>query len=96
MLRRCTDTHISRSAAGHRSSASARSRERALHKPGKAVATSGGRTRRGKQILESLTPIAVGDFEPCNKGGEKWAGPLDKLGGVHMVSLPDPMTGERK
>jgi zinc protease len=38
--------------------------------------------------------MIVGDFEPCNKGGEKWAGPLDKLGKVHRVSLIDPMTGE--
>lgn len=36
----------------------------------------------------------VGDFEPCNKGGDKWPGPLDKLGQVHRVNLTDPMTGE--
>jgi zinc protease len=36
----------------------------------------------------------VGDFEPCNKGSDKWPGPLDKLGKVHRVSLRDPMTGE--
>jgi zinc protease len=39
--------------------------------------------------------LIVGDFDPCSKGGEQWAGPLDKLGKVHMVNLPDPMTGER-
>ncbi len=38
--------------------------------------------------------MIVGDFEPCNKGGEKWPGPLDKLGKVHRVTLIDPMTGE--
>jgi zinc protease len=38
--------------------------------------------------------MIVGDFEPCNKGSEKWPGPLDKLGKVHRVSLKDPMTGE--
>ena len=38
--------------------------------------------------------VIVGDWEPCNKGGEKWAGPLDKLGRVHKVALTDPMTGQ--
>jgi zinc protease len=38
--------------------------------------------------------MIVGDFEPCNKGGDKWPGPLDKLGKVHRISLADPMTGE--
>ncbi|NIO47966.1 MAG: hypothetical protein GTN73_00790 [Candidatus Aminicenantes bacterium] len=38
--------------------------------------------------------MIVGDFEPCNKGGDQWPGPLDKLGKVHMVKLKDPMTGE--
>jgi zinc protease len=38
--------------------------------------------------------MIVGDFEPCNKGGDKWPGPLDKLGKVHRVNLTDPMTGE--
>jgi predicted Zn-dependent peptidase len=38
--------------------------------------------------------MIVGDFEPCNKGGDKWPGPLDKLGKVHRISLRDPMTGE--
>jgi zinc protease len=39
--------------------------------------------------------MIVGDFEPCNKGGDKWPGPLDKLGKIHRVSLTDPMTGEK-
>jgi predicted Zn-dependent peptidase len=38
--------------------------------------------------------MIVGDFEPCNKGGDKWPGPLDKLGKVHRINLIDPMTGE--
>jgi predicted Zn-dependent peptidase len=38
--------------------------------------------------------MIVGDFEPCNKGGEKWPGPLDKLGKIHRISLRDPLTGE--
>jgi predicted Zn-dependent peptidase len=37
--------------------------------------------------------MIVGDFEPCNKGGDKWAGPLDRLGKVHRIKLIDPMTG---
>ena len=43
----------------------------------------------GKAVI-----MIVGDFEPCNKGGDQWPGPLDKLGKVHMVKLKDPMTGE--
>jgi len=38
--------------------------------------------------------MIVGDWEPCNKGGDKWPGPLDKLGKVHRIALIDPMTGE--
>jgi zinc protease len=38
--------------------------------------------------------MIVGDWDPCNKGGDKWPGPLDKLGKVHKLALPDPMTGE--
>jgi zinc protease len=37
--------------------------------------------------------MIVGDFEPCNKGGDEWAGPLDKLGKLHRIALADPMTG---
>lgn len=40
--------------------------------------------------------MIVGDFEPCNKGGDKWPGPLDKLGKLHRLSLRDPMTGEER
>ena len=42
----------------------------------------------GKAVI-----VIVGDWEPSNKGGEKWPGPLDKLGKVHMVNLIDPLTG---
>jgi len=38
--------------------------------------------------------MIVGDWEPCNKGGDKWPGPLDKLGKVHKIALIDPMTGQ--
>jgi len=37
--------------------------------------------------------LIVGDWEPCNAGGDKWAGPLDKLGKVRKIGLRDPMTG---
>jgi predicted Zn-dependent peptidase len=43
---------------------------------------------------DKLAVMIVGDWEPCNKGGEKWPGPLDKLGKVHRIDLIDPMTGE--
>jgi zinc protease len=49
----------------------------------------------GKYIHPDKAVIMiVGDWEPCNKGGDKWPGPLDKLGRVHRVNLTDPMTGE--
>ncbi|MDH4196047.1 MAG: insulinase family protein [Candidatus Aminicenantes bacterium] len=38
--------------------------------------------------------MIVGDWEPCNKGGAQWPGPLEKLGKVHKIALRDPMTGE--
>lgn len=38
--------------------------------------------------------MIVGDWEPCNKGSDKFSGPLDKLGKVHRISLRDPLTGE--
>lgn len=43
----------------------------------------------GKVII-----MIVGDFEYCNKGGDKWPGPLDKLGKIHTINLKDPLTGE--
>lgn len=38
--------------------------------------------------------MIVGDFEPCNEGGEEWPGPLDKLGKMHRITLRNPLTGE--
>jgi zinc protease len=38
--------------------------------------------------------MIVGDFDPCNEGGDKWAGPLDKLGKMHTINLKNPLTGE--
>jgi zinc protease len=43
---------------------------------------------------DKIAIMVVGDWEPCNKGGDKWPGPLDKLGKVHRINLPDPLTGE--
>ncbi len=43
---------------------------------------------------DKMAIMIVGDWEPCNKGGDKLAGPLDRLGKVHRVSLRDPLTGE--
>ena len=43
---------------------------------------------------DKMAIMIVGDFEPCNKGGDKWPGPLDKLGKVHRITLIDPMTGQ--
>ncbi|MCX6574648.1 MAG: pitrilysin family protein [Candidatus Aminicenantes bacterium] len=43
---------------------------------------------------DKIAIMIVGDWEPCNKGGDKWPGPLDKLGKVHKVALIDPMTGQ--
>jgi zinc protease len=43
---------------------------------------------------ERAAIMIVGDWEPCNKGGDQFPGPLDKLGKVHRISLKDPLTGE--
>ncbi len=43
---------------------------------------------------DKLAITIVGDWAPCDKGGDKWPGPLDKLGKVHKVGLIDPMTGQ--
>ena len=43
---------------------------------------------------DKIVMMIVGDWEPCNKGGDKWPGPLDKLGKVHKIALTDPMTGQ--
>jgi predicted Zn-dependent peptidase len=38
--------------------------------------------------------VIVGDLDPCNKGGDQWPGPLEKLGKLRMIRLTDPMTGQ--
>ena len=38
--------------------------------------------------------LIVGDWEPCNAGSDKFAGPLDKFGAVRRITLIDPLTGE--
>lgn len=43
---------------------------------------------------DKIVIAIVGDWEPCNKGSDKFPGPLDKLGKIHRVSLRDPLTGE--
>jgi len=43
---------------------------------------------------DKMAIMIVGDWEPSNKGGDKWPGPLDKLGKVHRIALIDPMTGQ--
>ena len=43
---------------------------------------------------DKMAVMIVGDWESCNKGGEKLPGPLDQFGKVHRVSLRDPLTGE--
>ena len=43
---------------------------------------------------DRLAIVIVGDWEPCNKGSDKWPGPLDKLGKVRRVALRDPVTGQ--
>ena len=43
---------------------------------------------------EKMAIMIVGDWDPCDKGSDKFGGPLDKLGKVHRVVLRDPLTGE--
>ncbi len=43
---------------------------------------------------DKMVIMIVGDWEPCNKGSEKFPGPLDKLGKVHRLKLLDPLTGQ--
>jgi predicted Zn-dependent peptidase len=43
---------------------------------------------------DRIAIMIVGDWEPCNKGSDKFSGPLDKLGKIHRISLRDPLTGE--
>jgi len=43
---------------------------------------------------EKMAIMIVGDWEPCNKGSDKYPGPLEKLGKVKTINLRDPLTGE--
>jgi predicted Zn-dependent peptidase len=43
---------------------------------------------------DKMVIMIVGDWEPSNKGSDKFPGPLDKLGKVHRINLRDPLTGE--
>jgi predicted Zn-dependent peptidase len=43
---------------------------------------------------DKMVIMIVGDWEPCNKGSDKFPGPLDKLGKVHRVKLLNPLTGQ--
>jgi len=43
---------------------------------------------------EKMAIMIVGDWEPCNKGSDKYPGPLEKLGKVRRINLKDPLTGE--
>lgn len=44
-------------------------------------------------VPERMAIMIVGDREPCDAGGERWAGPLERLGPVRTVTLADPLTG---
>ena len=37
-----------------------------------------------------------GRVRDVQQGGDKWPGPLDKLGKMHRLSLRDSMTGEER
>lgn len=43
---------------------------------------------------DKMVIMIVGDWEPCNKGSDKFPGPLDKLGKIHRVKLLNPLTGQ--
>jgi len=43
---------------------------------------------------DKMAIMIVGDWEPCDKGSDKFPGPLGKLGKVQRISLRDPLTGE--
>jgi hypothetical protein len=45
---------------------------------------------------EKMAIMIVGDWEPCNKCGEKFAGPLETFGKIHRINLRDPLTGEEQ
>jgi len=43
---------------------------------------------------DKIAIMIVGDWEPCNKGSDKFPESLDKLGKIKRINLRDPMTGE--
>ena len=43
---------------------------------------------------DKMVIMIVGDWEPCNKGSDKFPGPLDRLGKIHRWKLFDPLTGQ--
>jgi zinc protease len=43
---------------------------------------------------DKMVMMIVGDWDACNKGSDKFSGPLDKFGQVHRINLRDPLTGE--
>ncbi|HAR36681.1 MAG TPA: hypothetical protein DCR87_07260, partial [Acidobacteria bacterium] len=43
---------------------------------------------------DKMVIMIVGDFEPCNKGSDKFPGPLDRLGKIHRWKVMDPLTGQ--
>lgn len=43
---------------------------------------------------DKMVIMIVGDWEPCNKGSDKFPGPLERLGKVHRVKLLNPLTGQ--
>jgi zinc protease len=48
----------------------------------------------GKYLApERMVIMIVGDWDPINEGGDRWPGPLDRLGPIHEVTLTDPLTG---
>lgn len=42
---------------------------------------------------ERMVIMIVGDRDPCDQGGDRWTGPLDRLGPIHDITLTDPLTG---
>jgi zinc protease len=44
-------------------------------------------------VPERMAILIVGDWEACNAGGDRWPGPLEKLGPVRRIELTDPLTG---
>lgn len=43
---------------------------------------------------ERMVILIVGDREPCDAGGDRWQGPLERLGPVREITLTDPLLGQ--